>query len=89
MTGYIPKGANYTATTIPPDLKYEVIHNIQNNASYQELTNLYLEISSSYLNSLYSQYTKKETKEETKSEFEDLNEKQLLEYLKTGTISTQ
>jgi len=58
LTGKDIKETNYSASNIPSDLKNEIISNIENKATLQNLIKYYPDISSSYLNSLYNQYTK-------------------------------
>jgi NACalpha-BTF3-like transcription factor len=70
LTGFDIKEINYSASNIPSALKNEVINNIQNKAKLSDLIKSYPDISSSYLNSLYGQYTK-ESKEEAKEEAKD------------------
>jgi len=79
LTGYTPKGINYSASTIPNELKGELINNIQTGEDLSSLSSVYDDVSSSYLNSLYGQYSpssKSSESEMTDEEFQEfLNSK--------------
>jgi len=64
LTGYIPKGANFTSSNIPSELKGEIITNASSGATLQELQSAYPDVSTTYLTTLYNQNKKVEEKKD-------------------------
>ena len=84
ITGFTPKGANYTSSNIPTELKQELITNIQSGESLNDLSVSYGDVSSSYLNSLYNQY-KKEVESNTKTD-DGITDEEFIQFFNNNQI---
>lgn len=75
------KGSNYTATTIPSNIKSDLIADIQRGATINELYSAYGDVSTSYVSSLYNSLKPKKSTD-SGSSVDDLSNEEFIQILK-------